>query len=243
MSERPTAAVPRLVRALLVLFFAAQIVLINLQPRPQARAEELTPPPATAILRSFSAGDPIPLAEAMTLYLQAFDNQPGVSIPFAQLDYGTVQAWLTRILELDPRTQYPLLMAAQLYAQVPDEAKQRQMLSFVYQEFLVDPEHRWPWLAHAAIMAKHRLHDLPLALQYANALAQHATAPSVPHWVSQMRIFLHEDMGEYQTARVLLGGLLTSNTVKDSHEIRFLLERLEQLKQAEKSSLSSGNRQ
>ena len=134
----------------------------------------------------------------MTLYLQAFDNQPGISIPFAQLDYGTVQAWLKRILELDPRTQYPLLMAAQLYAQVPDEVKQRQMLEFVYQEFLVDPERRWPWLAHAAIMAKHRLHDLPLALKYANALAQHATAPSVPHWVAQMHIFLHEDMGEYR---------------------------------------------
>lgn len=230
MSERPTTAVPRVVRGLLVLFLAAQIGLANVQPRPQARAEELAPPPALPVLRCFSAGDPIPLGQAMTLYLQAFDNQPGISIPFAQLDYGTVQAWLKRILELDSHTQYPLLMAAQLYAQVPDEVKQRQMLEFVYQEFLVDPEHRWPWLAHAAIMAKHRLHDLPLALKYANALAQHATAPSVPHWVAQMRIFLHEDMGEYQTARVLLGGLLDSHAVKDPHEIRFLIERLEQLK-------------
>jgi hypothetical protein len=241
MRERPATAVPRIVRGLLAFFFAAQIALVNLQPRPQARAEELAPPPALPVLRGFSAGDPIPLAQAMTLYLQAFDNQPGISIPFAQLDYGKVQTWLKRILELDPHTQYPLLMAAQLYAQVPDEAKQRQMLEFVYQEFLVDPEHRWPWLAHAAIMAKHRLHDLPLALKYANALAQHATAPGIPHWASQMRIFLHEDMGEYQTARVLLGGLLDSNAVKDPHEIRFLIERLEQLKGAEKSSSPSGN--
>ena len=241
MRERPITAVPRVVRGLLALFFAAQIVLAHMQPQPHAHAEELAPPPALPVLRGFSAGDPIPLAQAMTLYLQAFDNQPGISIPFAQLDYGTVQAWLKRILELDPRTQYPLLMAAQLYAQVPDEAKQRQMLEFVYQEFLADPEHRWPWLAHAAIMAKHRLDDLPLALKYANALAQHATAPTIPHWVSQMRIFLHEDMGEYQTARVLLGGLLDSNAVKDPHEIRFLIERLEQLKGAEKSSSPSGN--
>jgi hypothetical protein len=241
MSERPSAMVPHAVRVLLVLFFAAQIVLANVQPRPHAHAEELAPPPALLVLRGLAAGDPIPLAQAMTLYLQAFDNQPGISIPFAQLEYGTVQTWLTRILELDPRTQYPLLMASQLYAQVPDEGKQRQMLEFVYRQFLVDPERRWPWLAHAAIMAKHRLHDLPLALRYANALTQYATAPSVPHWVSQMRIFLHEDMGEYQIARVLLGGLLDSKAVKDPHEIRFLMERLEQLKSAEKSSSPSGN--
>jgi hypothetical protein len=241
MSERPSAMVPRIVRVLLVLFFAAQIVLASVRSRPHAHAEELAPPPALPVLRCFAAGDPIPFAQAMTLYLQAFDNQPGISIPFAQLDYDTVQAWLTRILELDPRTQYPLLMASQLYAQVPDEGKQRQMLEFVYRQFLVDPERRWPWLAHAAIMAKHRLHNLPLALRYANALAQHATAPSIPHWVSQMRIFLHEDMGEYQVARVLLGGLLDSKAVQDPHEIRFLMDRLEQLKSAEKSSSPSGN--
>ena len=55
---------------------------------------------------------------------------------------------------------------------------------------------------------------------------QHATLPSVPHWAQQMHIFLREDMGEYETARVLLGGLLASGAVKDPHETRFLIERL-----------------
>jgi hypothetical protein len=176
----------------------------------------------------------------MTLYLQAFDNQPGISIPFADLKYDVVQTWLKRILELDPHTQYPLLMASQLYGQVPDEAKQRQMLAFVYEEFLLDPDHRWPWLAHAVIMARHRLHDLPLALRYAKALTQHATGPRVPGWAKQMQIFLLEDMGEYEAAKTLLGGLLASEAVKDPHELHFLFDRLEQLKNAEKSSTPSG---
>ena len=134
-----------------------------MQPRPQARAEELPPPPPLAALRAISLGDPIPLAQLSTLWLQAFDNQPGVSIPFLDLDYGKVEAWLQSILQLDPRGQYPLMMASQLYAQVPDERKQRQMLELVHREFLTDPNRRWPWMAHAAIMAKHRLNDLPLA--------------------------------------------------------------------------------
>ena len=239
MAERRIDHVPRLVLAMLGLALLAQIALSAWQPRPTARAEELPPPPSTSALRALSLGDAIPLAQLLSLYLQAFDNQPGISIPFLQLDYGHVQSWLDRILELDPRGQYPLMMASQLYAQVPDEAKQRQMLEFVYRQFSADPDRRWPWLAHAAIMAKHRLHDLPLALRYAKALSAQATGPGVPDWARQMQIFLYEDMGEYETAEVLLGGLLASGALTDPHEIRFLIERLNRLKGAEKSSDAS----
>lgn len=239
MAQRRIASVPRPLLWLVPFALAAQLVFAILQPRPQARAEQLQAPPSTSVLHAVSLGDPIALAQGMTLYLQAFDNQPGISIPFLDLDYGKVEAWLQRILELDPRGQYPLMMASQLYAEVPDERKQRQMLEFVYREFLVDPDRRWPWLAHAAIMAKHRVHDLPLAMRYAQALAQTASGSQVPHWAKQMRIFLYEDMGEYETARVLLGGLLDSGAVQDPHEMRFLIQRLETLKDAEKSSSPS----
>ena len=239
MAERRILAVPWPILALLGLALVAQIALSAWQPRPAARAVDLPPPPSSPALHVLSLGDPIPLAQVMTLYLQAFDNQPGVSVPFAKLDYGRVQTWLERILDLDPRGQYPLLMASQLYAQVPVEGKQRQMLEFVYREFLEDPNRRWPWLAHAAIMARHRLHDLPLALRFATALSAQATGPEVPHWARQMHIFFHEDMGEYETARVLRGGLLASGTVTDPHEMRLLFDRLNELNAAEKSSSMS----
>jgi hypothetical protein len=240
MAQRPLTSVPRPLLMLVPLALAAQIAFAVLQPRPQARAEQLTAPPPAAVLRALSLGDPIPFAQLTTLWLQAFDNQPGISIPFLDLDYGKVEAWLQRILELDPRAQYPLLMASQLYAQVPDERKERLMLDFVYREFLADPDRRWRWLAHAAIMAKHRVKDVPLALRYAQTLATYATGPAVPHWARQMHIFIHEDMGEYETARVLLGGLLASGVVQEPHELHLLIERLNQLKDAEKSSAPSG---
>ena len=236
MKQRRLIVVPRPVTALVALALACQVAFAITQPRPQARAEELLAPPSVDSLRAVSLGDPIPLAQLSTLWLQAFDNQPGVSIPFLDLDYGKVEAWLQRILELDSRGQYPLMMASQLYAQVPDERKQRLMLELVHREFLVDPNRRWPWMAHAAIMAKHRLNDLPLALSYAQAVAAQATSPDVPHWARQMEIFLYEDLGEYETARILLGGLLTSGAVQDPHETHFLIERLKALGGAEKSS-------
>ncbi len=236
MQQRALKAVPKSVAWILIASLCLQLAWQSSRPRPVANAEALVLPPDGKTLQALSLGEPIALSQLMTLYLQAFDNQPGVSIPFLDLDYDRVETWLARILGLDPVGQYPLLMASHIYAQVPDTAKQRKMLEFVYQEFLKDPNRRWPWLAHAAIMAKHRLGDLPLALRYAQAIKQRATAPDVPHWASQMPIFILEDMGEVQSAKILLGGLLVSGIVTDPHEIHFLTERLQQLENEEKSS-------
>ena len=163
------------------------------------------------------------------LWLQAFDNQPGISIPYRELDYPVVIAWLDDMLELDARGQYPLFAASRLYSEVPDEARQRLMLEFVYRKFMEDPDLRWPALAHAVYMAKHRLHDLPLALRYARALTDYVSDTNVPYWVRQMQVWVLEDMGELEDAMILLGGLVESGTIKDPHELMFLRLRLQQL--------------
>ena len=229
MSQRPITTVPVLVLALLALGLAAQIGLKASAPPPRAAAEDLPPAPSMAALRLASFGDPVALAKALMLYLQAFDYQSGSKVPYRDLDYGRLEAWLARILELDPRGQYPLLAASRLYAEVPVEAKQRRMLEFVYRQFLLDPDRRWPWLAHATAIAKHRLHDLPLALRYAQAIQRYAVADNVPLWAKQMEVFILEDMNELETARLIIGGYLQSGTIKDPAELRFLDERLKQL--------------
>ena len=90
-------------------------------------------------------------------------------------------------------------------------------------------ERRWPWLAHAALLAKHRLKDLPLARRYAQALEQHARGPDVPPWARQMEIFVLEDMNELEAAKVLVASLLASGALSDPAEMRFLQQRLEEL--------------
>ena len=56
-----------------------------------------------------------------------------------------------------------------------------------------------------------------------------------------MRIFILEDLGEIEAARVLMGGLLASGEVTEEKEIRFLTERLKSLEAAGKSSLPANN--
>lgn len=235
MRERPISSVPKPVLLLLALGLGLQMVWHASQPQRLAKAEDLPQAPSISALKLASFGEPIALAKALMLHLQAIDNQPGISIPFRNLDYGRVQEWLGRILELDPPGQYPLLAASRLYGEVPDEARQRQMLEFVYQRFLDDPNHRWPWLAHAAFIAKHHLKDLPLARKYAQAIRLHATGCEVPYWAKQMEIFILEDMNELESAKILIGGLLQSGQITDSHEIRFLEERLNTLASKQKN--------
>jgi len=239
--ERPAAAVPRWV---VVLFAAALIThagLRVLEARPDARAAALAAPWPATTWRGVSLNEPIAAAQLLTLYLQAFDNQPGISIPFRALDYARVTDWLKLILTLDPVTQYPLLLASQVYGQVGDVAKQRQMCEFVRREFMDSPDARWRWLAHCAIMAKHRLQDIPLALRYAEDITHNAARAS--NWARQMRIFILEDMGEIESATVLLGGLLAGNEIGDAKERHFLTERLQTLRSVEKSAKSSKSRQ
>jgi hypothetical protein len=235
--ERPLSHVSLPVLALLAAGLALQIGLHAAMPEPQAKALDLTPPPATSLLRLASLGEPIALAKFLMLQLQAFDYQSGSKIPYKNLDYARVEAWLSRILELDPGGQYPLMAASRLYAEVPDEARQRSMLDFVYRQYLADPNRRWPWLAQAAFLAKHRLKDMDLALKYASALQEYTTAKDVPAWATTMEIFIREDMNELETARVMIGGLLASGKITDAAELKFLDGRLHEIEERLKAGV------
>jgi len=232
MRERPISTVPKPALVLLVLAFSAQLLWHFMQPAQVAKAENLMAPPSLSAMRLASFGEPIALSKIAMLYVQAFDIQAGVHFSFQQLDYAQVEAWLDRSISLDPRSQYPLFAASQLYGEINNDAKQRRMFDFIYRQFLIDPNHRWKALAHAATLARHRLNDLALAQKYAQAIRLYATAPEVPSWAKQMDIFLLEDMNELDRAKILLGGLLQSGQISDTHEFKFLEQRLAALESA-----------
>ena len=73
-----------------------------------------------------------------------------------------------------------------------------------------------------------------LFVDYADDIAR--LAPAAPGWARQMRIFILGDMGEPESAKVLLGGLLVSGEIKDERDFRFLAERLKDMNNGEKSS-------
>ncbi len=227
--ERPLAAVPAWVLWLLGASAAAQLAWHAALATAPRESADLPPAPSAAALRLASLGEPSTLSRLAAIWLQGFDSRGGNLMPYQRLDYARLTAWLGAILQLDPRSAYPLFAAARVYAENDDPAKVRAALDFVYQRFLERPNERWPALAHAALVAKHRLKDLPLARRYAAALDRNVTDPTVPLWARQMEIFVLEDMNELEAAKVMLGGLLATGRINDPAERRFLEGRLEEL--------------
>ena len=230
-NARPLSRLPGWLWPALAAALAGQIAIRAGSGRGPAVAAELPPPPTAQALRLASFGEPQALARLAMLYLQAFDLGANNAVPYQALDYPRLIGWLRAILALDPRSEYPLFSAARLYAEVPDPGRSRLMLEFIHEQYLLDPNRRWPWLAHAALLAKHRLHDLPLARRYAAAIDRYTTTNDVPLWARQMQVFILEDMNELDSARILIGGLLASGKVRDADEARFLRRKLEEIEQ------------
>jgi hypothetical protein len=228
-TERPVSAVPAWILSLLAAAFAAQLAWQLAQSPVAPSSADLPPAPSANALRLTSLGETAALARLAMVWLQAFDSRGDNAIPYQRLDYGRLIAWLRAILATDPRSEYPLFAAARVYGENPDPAKMRQIFDFIFAEFSADPNRRWPALAHAALLAKHRLNDLPLARRYAAAIQRQATDASVPLWARQMEIFILEDMNELQAAKVMLGGLLAAGRIRDPEERRFLQGRLEEI--------------
>ena len=234
--ERPLAAVPGWILWLLGCAIAAQLGWQSLHHAGPPAASDLPPAPSASALRLASLGETAALARLAMVWLQAFDFRGDNAIPYQRLDYARLTAWLRAILATDPHSGYPLFAAARVYADNADPEKARRMFDFVFEEFKRDPNARWPALAHVALLAKHRLNDLPLARRYAAAIQRLTTDPSVPSWARQMEIFILEDMNELDAAKVMLGGLLATGRIRDPEERRFLQGRLEEIERRLKDS-------
>ena len=229
--ERPLSDVPSAVLWSLVAALCLQLLWHSQQDPISAKAEDLPLPLSNQTYVIGSLGEPIASAKWMNLWLQAFDNQPGISLSFHQLDYHRLTKWFYTILELDPKGVYPMLVAARVYGSVKNEKQQRIMMDYIYQKFNENPNKHWRWLAHIIITAKHELNDMKLALKYADALASKADGEQVPYWAKDMKIIVLEDMGELEAAKILVGGLIANGDITDPYEIYFLEEKIRVLEE------------
>ena len=230
-NTKSLAYVPLPIWLILFIGLMLQIFWYSEFTKPQIKRKDLPSAPNALIFRLVSLDDRVSSAKLLMLWIQAFDNQPGISIPLKDLDYDRLITWLDLVLTLDNKMKYPLLAAIRFYAEVPDHEKQRKMIRYIMQKYKENPQERWQFMAHAVYIAKHRLHDMQLALECARLLRQYSkNNNNVPDWAKQMEIFVLEDMGEFEAAQILIGGLLDSGELTDPHQRQFLEQRLLELK-------------
>ncbi|HZX27269.1 MAG TPA: hypothetical protein VFF16_09380, partial [Telluria sp.] len=207
-----------------------QLAWHALTPAAAERPTYLPPPPAPSLATLAAGGDEVLAARLIMLGVQAHDDQAAGRLAFAQLDYTALRGWLALALALDPRAQAPLFAASEVYGAVTDRARAAVMLDFVATAYVADPANRWPWLAHAALAAEHRMHDHARARAYARLLRDGPA--QVPAWARELDALFAANAGELDDARSILGGLLRGGSVTDPNELRFLETKLRSLESA-----------
>lgn len=210
--------------------FAGQIAFHYYLPPPASQAVALETPPSDAVFRLSALGEPTTLAKLLAMRIQAFDNQPGISIPFREMDYDIIGEWLDRIVALDERAEYPHFLMAKIYSAVNDNERRRIAAEWTRRQFLKMPAARWEWMAYVTNMAKHVIKDDALALTLARELRENISPDDdVPGWTRQMEIFFLENQDEFSAAAAMLEHQLESGEVREPQEFQFLSERLEKL--------------
>ncbi|MEO5370694.1 MAG: hypothetical protein H7833_11550 [Magnetococcus sp. DMHC-1] len=199
--------------------------------QPVARMQDLAPPPRLEMLHLWSLGDPTTAARFGMLWLQTFDAQPDVIVPLREMNYHNLVAWLERILELDPRSEYPLFAAVRIYGFVPDAQRERMMMDFVHRAFPGDPPRRWKWLAFAAVQTLHRLQDPDRALLYMRDIDQKVQSQQLPFWVRGLHARILYGKNEFDSARSLMQALLARGGVTSTRQKQALELWLEKLKE------------
>lgn len=225
---KPLRLVPPLLWVITLGALCAQIVLtVLLVPPPEVRREDYANPPPLELWHIAALGEPETLAKVVAIRLQTFDNQPGISIPFAELDYVKIGLWLDNVVAMDERAEYPHFLMSKVYSFVPEPSRRRLTAEWVWRQFLRDPAHRWWWMTHSVSYARHVLKDKELALKMARDLRIHLKPGDGPSWPRQMEAYLLEGQSEFDSAATILLNQLEAGEITDPQEFSFLLERLE----------------
>ena len=199
-------------------------------------------PPSPAMLSLASLGERQAAATGAVLYAQSFDAQAGRVLPIKGLDIARIQQWLALAAELNPTSAYPSFLSSRIYAEQAPPPVTREILHWIVSLHLQHPQTHWPALAHAVHLARHRLHDQPLARKLAGELSATPAHVAMPPWARQMQAFLQTDSTELEDAQALIGGLIASGQVTDERAIAVLLADLKSIEASIEAQLESDKR-
>jgi hypothetical protein len=168
-------------------------------------------PPPLPVAPALALGDSQLFYRAAAFALQNMGDEGGRVTPLADYDYKRLGDWLDLLDRLDPAARHAPTLAAYYFGQTPDPEGLRRIVAYLGRVGARDPARNWRWLTHAAWLARHRLHDLPLALAVARHLAG-LPEGAAPLWVRQMPAFVLAEVGEHEAARDLMATILATDT-------------------------------
>lgn len=229
---RKVSEVPRMILMGLLLLLLIQILLLQFNKvNFIEKIEPLVPPRDIELYRFLSFGSDQLLSYLLLLKLQLHDNQKGKHVNYSHLDYPILKSWLLTIAQLNPDSDYPAFLASRIYSSVLDAEKIQQMIDVIDILFQQQPALHWRRMTEATLIAKHQLNDLPQALSLARKIAELPSTIKLPFWARDMELILLDEIGQKESALLLINSMLQSGDLQDRDEKIFLQQRLLKIQQ------------
>ncbi|MFH1157892.1 MAG: hypothetical protein V1721_03280 [Pseudomonadota bacterium] len=184
--------------------------------------EGVPPVPSRSGAVMMTLGDPEFSYRFLALVLQNLGNTGRDVVPLRSYDYEKLGRWFFLLHGLDPASDHVPMIAAYYFGgtRVPgDVAVVVDYLGVVGQ---LPVGEKWRWLAQAAYLARHRMHDLPLALKLAYRLSRMPGSDGFPQWARQMPAFILKEQGDREAARQMMEDMLVTEKTVHPEEINFM---------------------
>jgi len=231
-TERPMRMLPRPLLVGFALLLLLQAVNHQLgRERREAIYHPLSRPFSAEVYRGMAMGSFRLFGYLLSLRLQLHDNQAGQHFRYSLMNYDLLLDWLKTLSDIDTDSEYPMLLASRIYTQTSNPERLRKILGFIERRFDDNPQLHWRRLAEASLIAKHKLHDLDLALRFADKLAKQPASVKMPHWARDFQFLLLAELNETESAIAIIQALLQSGSIKDPDEQRFLRGKLSDFQQ------------
>lgn len=224
-------AAPLPLKAVLLVVLGLNAALWAASSRTYAKWDGVPPPPSLAGAVTMSLGDAQFSYRYMAIELQNLGDVGRDVTPLKNYDYDALGGWFRLLYLLDPSSDHVPNIAAYYFGatRVPHDAG-------VIARYLgaignVPAGRKWRWLAQAAYLAHHVVHDDELAMTYANQLvALNKAGVDMPQWARQMPAFLLRSQGDYSAARRVMEEMLVTDKTALPEEVNlmksFLTEQL-----------------
>lgn len=164
---------------------------------------------------------------AMTL--QNLGNSGGQVTPIRDYDYQKLAGWFALLDGLDPASDHVPMLAAYYFGATTVPEDVGVVVDYLARAGDSPVGTKWRWLAHAVFLARHRMDNLPLALDLAYKLAKLQTVDDeMPLWARQMPAFVLSAGGDHEDARKIIENILLTAPDLHPNEVNFMRVYLEE---------------
>lgn len=211
------------VRQALFIVLALNLSFWSISHKIYGKWQGVPPVPTQRGAVAMSLGDPQFSYRFLALALQNLGDGGAEVTPLKNYNYERLGKWFLLLHKLDPVSDHVPMIAAYYFGATKVPKDIAMIVDYLSVAGQVPVGEKWRWLAQAAYLAQHRMHNVNLALELAYKLTRMSqSGVDMPQWARQMPAFVLKNRGDKAAARQLMENMLVTEKNLHPAEVNFM---------------------